>query len=154
MTAEGSCDCVLGEKGNLWAAPEDPEAYSAGRLLLPASGRVDTRLQWWVLFWLWLCYLLTPHPVSITLCALFIFPGADIANICNEAALHAAREGFKSIDTFNFEYAVERVIAGIQLLGSVELKIAYSDIALTDFYTISSICWSHCVWFCRECEEE
>ncbi|MEQ2193898.1 hypothetical protein XENOCAPTIV_017314 [Xenoophorus captivus] len=32
--------------------------------------------------------------------------GADIANICNEAALHAAREGFKSIDTFNFEYAV------------------------------------------------
>ena len=39
-------------------------------------------------------------------------PGADIANICNEAALHAAREGHKSIDTFNFEYAVERVIAG------------------------------------------
>lgn len=38
--------------------------------------------------------------------------GADIANICNEAALHAAREGHKSIDTFNFEYAVERVIAG------------------------------------------
>lgn len=39
-------------------------------------------------------------------------PGADIANICNEAALHAAREGHKSIDTFNFEYAVERVLAG------------------------------------------
>ncbi|XP_034072804.1 paraplegin isoform X2 [Gymnodraco acuticeps] len=40
------------------------------------------------------------------------FSGADIANICNEAALHAAREGHKSIDTFNFEYAVERVLAG------------------------------------------
>uniref|UniRef100_F6PX75 Spastic paraplegia 7 (pure and complicated autosomal recessive) n=1 Tax=Xenopus tropicalis TaxID=8364 RepID=F6PX75_XENTR len=40
------------------------------------------------------------------------FSGADIANICNEAALHAAREGYQSIDTFNFEYAVERVIAG------------------------------------------
>ncbi|KPP71172.1 paraplegin-like [Scleropages formosus] len=40
------------------------------------------------------------------------FSGADIANICNEAALHAAREGYKSIDTFSFEYAVERVIAG------------------------------------------
>ncbi|XP_077569914.1 mitochondrial inner membrane m-AAA protease component paraplegin [Stigmatopora nigra] len=40
------------------------------------------------------------------------FSGADIANICNEAALHAAREGHKSIDTFNFEYAVERLIAG------------------------------------------
>lgn len=44
--------------------------------------------------------------------ALIVSPGADIANICNEAALHAAREGHKSIDTFNFEYAVERVIAG------------------------------------------
>lgn len=40
------------------------------------------------------------------------FSGADIANICNEAALHAAREGHKHIDTMNFEYAVERVIAG------------------------------------------
>lgn len=40
------------------------------------------------------------------------FSGADIANICNEAALHAAREGHESIDTFNFEYAVERVLAG------------------------------------------
>lgn len=38
--------------------------------------------------------------------------GADIANICNEAALHAAREGRTSIHTFNFEYAVERVLAG------------------------------------------
>ncbi|XP_056267888.1 paraplegin [Pseudoliparis swirei] len=40
------------------------------------------------------------------------FSGADIANICNEAALHAAREGHKSIDTCNFEYAVERLLAG------------------------------------------
>nr|XP_033797186.1 paraplegin isoform X1 [Geotrypetes seraphini] len=40
------------------------------------------------------------------------FSGADIANLCNEAALHAAREGHKSIDTSSFEYAVERVIAG------------------------------------------
>ncbi|KAM4721459.1 mitochondrial inner membrane m-AAA protease component paraplegin [Rhinophrynus dorsalis] len=40
------------------------------------------------------------------------FSGADIANICNEAALHAAREGHQSVDTSNFEYAVERVIAG------------------------------------------
>lgn len=38
--------------------------------------------------------------------------GADIANICNEAALHAAREGHSSVHTFDFEYAVERVIAG------------------------------------------
>uniref|UniRef100_G1S0P0 SPG7 matrix AAA peptidase subunit, paraplegin n=1 Tax=Nomascus leucogenys TaxID=61853 RepID=G1S0P0_NOMLE len=40
------------------------------------------------------------------------FSGADIANICNEAALHAAREGHTSVHTLNFEYAVERVLAG------------------------------------------
>ncbi|XP_076989425.1 mitochondrial inner membrane m-AAA protease component paraplegin [Tamandua tetradactyla] len=40
------------------------------------------------------------------------FSGADIANICNEAALHAAREGHKSVHTLDFEYAVERVLAG------------------------------------------
>ncbi|XP_006902911.1 PREDICTED: paraplegin [Elephantulus edwardii] len=40
------------------------------------------------------------------------FSGADIANICNEAALHAAREGHTSVHTSSFEYAVERVLAG------------------------------------------
>ncbi|XP_004842698.1 paraplegin isoform X2 [Heterocephalus glaber] len=40
------------------------------------------------------------------------FSGADIANICNEAALHAAREGHSSVHTLDFEYAVERVVAG------------------------------------------
>ena len=44
--------------------------------------------------------------------ALPVRAGADIANICNEAALHAAREGHTSVHTSNFEYAVERVIAG------------------------------------------
>lgn len=39
--------------------------------------------------------------------------GADIANICNEAVLHAAREGHTSVHTFSFEYAVERVVAGM-----------------------------------------
>ena len=38
--------------------------------------------------------------------------GADINNICNEAAIHAAREGKKIIDTSDFEYASERVISG------------------------------------------
>lgn len=97
---------------------------------------------------MWLCYLFTPYPATIALCALFLFSGADIANICNEAALHAAREGYKSIDTFNFEYAVERVIAGIQLLDSVELKIVYSDIALqisTQSAPFAGSVWC-CVW--------
>ncbi|CAF3091909.1 unnamed protein product [Rotaria socialis] len=38
--------------------------------------------------------------------------GADLANICNEAALYAAREGKKVIDRTDFEIAVERVLAG------------------------------------------
>lgn len=55
------------------------------------------------------------------------FSGADIANICNEAALHAAREGHSSIGSFNFEYAVERVIAGTvkksKILSKEEQKV-------------------------------
>lgn len=50
----------------------------------------------------------TPKVISSLLCA-----GADIGNICNEAAIHAAREGKKIIDTSDFEYASERVIAGM-----------------------------------------
>ncbi|XP_052819182.1 paraplegin-like [Mya arenaria] len=38
--------------------------------------------------------------------------GADIANICNEAAIHAAREGKKTVQAIDFDYACERVIAG------------------------------------------
>lgn len=41
------------------------------------------------------------------------FIGADIANICNEAALHAARLDEKIISQNNFEYAIERIIAGM-----------------------------------------
>ena len=42
--------------------------------------------------------------------------GADIANICNESALHAAREMKRSVEMADFDYAVERVIAGKYLL--------------------------------------
>lgn len=42
------------------------------------------------------------------------FSGADIANICNEAALTAARNGKKLIDNSDFADAVDRVIAGIE----------------------------------------
>ena len=39
--------------------------------------------------------------------------GADIANICNEAALHAARDKKSAITDEDFEYAIERVVAGM-----------------------------------------
>lgn len=38
------------------------------------------------------------------------FSGADIANVCNEAALHAARLKKKKVDVKDLEYAVERVV--------------------------------------------
>lgn len=42
------------------------------------------------------------------------FTGADIANVCNEAALIAARELAKSIVLKHFEAAIERVVAGME----------------------------------------
>lgn len=38
------------------------------------------------------------------------FSGADIANVCNEAALHAARNAQKIVLSKNLEYAVERLV--------------------------------------------
>jgi cell division protease FtsH len=40
--------------------------------------------------------------------------GADLANICNEAAIFAARRGAKGIADADFDGALERVIAGVQ----------------------------------------
>jgi len=42
------------------------------------------------------------------------FTGADIANVCNEAALIAARELAKNIVLKHFEAAIERVVAGME----------------------------------------
>src|ERR1035437_8109137 len=40
--------------------------------------------------------------------------GADLANICNEAAIFATRRGARAIDDADFDSALERVIAGVQ----------------------------------------
>jgi cell division protease FtsH len=40
--------------------------------------------------------------------------GADLANICNEAAIHAARRSSTTITNEDFDSALERVIAGTQ----------------------------------------
>ena len=42
------------------------------------------------------------------------FTGAEIANVCNEAALIAAREGATSIVLQHFKAAMERVMAGLE----------------------------------------
>lgn len=42
------------------------------------------------------------------------FSGADIANVCNEAALICARKGKKKIDRQDFMDAVDRIIGGLE----------------------------------------
>lgn len=50
------------------------------------------------------------------------FSGADLRNICNEAAIIAARKSLESVSIKEFEEATERVIAGI------EKKLPLSDL--------------------------
>ncbi len=42
------------------------------------------------------------------------FAGAEIANICNEAALVAARKDKKAVELEDFNYALDRVIGGLE----------------------------------------
>lgn len=42
------------------------------------------------------------------------FSGAEISNVCNEAAIVAARESLDSVGVKEFEKAIERVIGGIE----------------------------------------
>jgi cell division protease FtsH len=42
------------------------------------------------------------------------FAGADIANVCNEAALIAARNGKEAVDMKDFDDAIDRVIGGLE----------------------------------------
>jgi AFG3 family protein len=60
------------------------------------------------------------------------FAGADIANICNEAALVAARRNKEAVDMDDFNYALDRVIGGLEkknkLISPNEKKIiAYHE---------------------------
>eukprot|EP00877_Chromochloris_zofingiensis_P003312 jgi/Chrzof1/12982/Cz07g15070.t1 len=47
------------------------------------------------------------------------FSGADIANVCNEAALIAARANKESVDMIDFESAIDRVIGGLEKKNKV-----------------------------------
>lgn len=42
------------------------------------------------------------------------FSGADLSNICNEAAIIAARGSKTTIDMIDFDKATERVLAGLE----------------------------------------
>lgn len=47
------------------------------------------------------------------------FSGADIANVCNEAALVAARAGVAAVTMQHFEQAIDRVIGGLEKKNKV-----------------------------------
>jgi AFG3 family protein len=60
------------------------------------------------------------------------FAGAEIANVCNEAALIAARRGKEAIDMQDFQDAIDRVIGGLEkknkIISPEEKKIvAYHE---------------------------
>jgi AFG3 family protein len=60
------------------------------------------------------------------------FVGADIANVCNEAALIAARRDKKAVDIDDFNYALDKVIGGLEkknkIISPEEKKIiAYHE---------------------------
>ena len=50
------------------------------------------------------------------------FAGADIANVCNEAALIAARRNKTSVDMSDFNFALDRVIGGLEKKNSLIKK--------------------------------
>ena len=45
--------------------------------------------------------------------------GADIANVSNEAALKAARDGARQVTGAELEYAIERVVGGTEKRSQV-----------------------------------
>ncbi len=60
------------------------------------------------------------------------FSGADIANVCNEAALIAARKGNKAVGKQDFLDAVDRIIGGLEKRSKIitkgeKLTIAYHE---------------------------
>ncbi|GAX76092.1 hypothetical protein CEUSTIGMA_g3535.t1 [Chlamydomonas eustigma] len=55
--------------------------------------------------------------------------GADIANICNEAALVAARSDKSSVDMVDFESAIDRVIGGLEKKNKVISPVERRTIA-------------------------
>ena len=60
------------------------------------------------------------------------FAGADIANVCNEAALIAARKGKEQVEMDDFQDAIDRVIGGLEkknkiILPEEKKMIAYHE---------------------------
>ena len=68
------------------------------------------------------------------------FSGAELANIANEAALMAVRDGRAEVNMYDFDAAIERIVAGMRrkapLSDEVREKVAYHEVghALAAYY--------------------
>ena len=58
------------------------------------------------------------------------FSGADIANVCNEAALVAARKNKKAVDKQDFLDAVDRIVGGLEKKNKIITKEEKHAIAI------------------------
>ena len=58
------------------------------------------------------------------------FSGADIANVCNEAALIAARKGKKAVERQDFMDAVDRIIGGLERKNKITTEAEKRSIAI------------------------
>ncbi|MGB9747038.1 MAG: ATP-dependent zinc metalloprotease FtsH [Bacteroidales bacterium] len=57
------------------------------------------------------------------------FSGADIANVCNEAALIAARKGKKAVEKQDFLDAVDRIVGGLERKNKIVTALEKKTIA-------------------------
>ena len=71
------------------------------------------------------------------------FSGADIANVCNEAALIAARHDKKAVCKQDFLDAVDRIVGGLEKKTKVMTADEKRSIALHE------ACHATISWFCR-----
>ena len=51
------------------------------------------------------------------------FSGADLKNLCNEAAIHAARHNQEFVQTADFEEASERILGGMKKTSDLEEQV-------------------------------
>lgn len=58
------------------------------------------------------------------------FSGADIANVCNEAALIAAREKKESVQSIDFMNAVDRIVGGLEKKNKIITQEEKKSIAI------------------------
>ena len=58
------------------------------------------------------------------------FSGADIANVCNEAALIAARHGKTSVQKQDFSDAVDRIVGGLEKKNKITTVEERNSIAI------------------------